>query len=255
MKVAVIQFNASADKEKNITRAVGFVQQAIDKKAGFILLPEVFVFRGGGGTTRTQNEVAERLPGESTTPFMALAKKHKVFILAGSIYEKGIKKSTSKKAYNTSILINANGEIQAKYRKMHLFDAIINGKKIRETSFFIPGKRIALTMVKQFHVGLSICYDLRFPEMYQRYAKLGADILCVPAAFTRQTGQAHWEVLLRARAIENRCYVLAPNQTGKDGKGIYSYGHSMIIDPLGKILARASGGQEEIIFGNIEKKE
>jgi nitrilase len=103
-------------------------------------------------------------------------------------------------------------------------------------------------------IGISICYDLRFPELYQRYARQGAEILCVPSAFTKMTGMAHWEVLLRARAIENLCYVLAPNQIGRDGNGVPSYGNSMIIDPWGKILARASGSKEEIIYADLDKR-
>ncbi|VAX37468.1 FIG003879: Predicted amidohydrolase / Aliphatic amidase AmiE [hydrothermal vent metagenome] len=247
MKVAVIQFNATSNKQDNITKAVDFVRQAAHQKAEFILLPEVFVFRG-----KRESEVLESIPGESLKPVMDLAQRHKIFILAGSIYERCPKEKN--KAYNTSVLIDSRGKIQAKYRKIHLFDAVIDNKKICESAQFLAGRRRVLTHVKGFGVGLSICYDLRFSQMYKKYTELGAEILCVPSAFTRQTGRVHWEILLRARAIENTCYVLAPNQVGQDGRGVYSYGHSMIIDPWGEILAEASAEQEEIIFAKLDKK-
>ena len=124
-------------------------------------------------------------------------------------------------------------------------------KKIKESDYFLSGKQIALTRVKDFNLGMSICYDLRFPELYRHYFGRGAEILTVPSAFTAKTGQAHWESLLRARAIENLAYVLAPNQVGTDSKGILSHGHSMIVSPWGEIIARASNDKEEIIYGVI----
>ncbi len=246
MKTAVIQLNATKDKSKNIEKAIDLVRQAITQRAEFILLPEVFNFRG-----KLVSGVSENIPGETIRPLMVLAKENNVFILAGSIYEK-IKEDT--KFYNTSVLINNQGNIAAKYRKNHLFDAVLGGKKILESKQFSPGRRIVFADIKGFRAGLSICYDLRFSEMYRKYALGGAHLMCVPAAFIQETGRDHWEVLLRARAIENVCYVLAPNQMGKDNRGIVSYGHSMIIDPWGKILARASGTKEGVIYANLDKK-
>ena len=120
---------------------------------------------------------------------------------------------------------------------------------------FSAGKNTALAKVEGMKTGLSICFDLRYPEMYRKYFLKGAEVLCVPSSFTRTTGRAHWEILLRARAIENKCYVLAPNQAGKNGQGVTCYGNSMIVDPWGRILARASNNKEEIIYADISKEE
>lgn len=250
MKTAVIQFNAGKNKEKNIKKALCLVQRAVAKKAKFILLPEAFNFRGKEDPRRGFLDVAETIPGRSIKPLMDVAKTCKVAILAGSICERV---SGKKKAYNTSVLINGQGRISARYRKIHLFDAVIEKTKIEESRHFSAGRKTAMAKIGLWSVGLSICYDLRFPDLYQKYAKSGAGILCVPSAFTKATGRAHWEVLLRARAIENFCYVLAPNQTGKDGRGVVNYGNSMIVDPWGKVLARASGGEEEIIFADLDE--
>ncbi len=250
MKTAVIQLNATSHKEKNIQKALALVDKAIVRGAKFILLPEAFHFRGKADLREGFRAIAERIPGMSTTPLMDTARKHKVAILAGSICEKI---PGEHKTYNTSVLIDPSGRITARYRKMHLFDATIGATKIKESRFFRGGRRKATAKVGPWHIGLSICYDLRFPELYQAYAQGGAEILCVPSAFTKVTGQAHWETLLRSRAIENLCYVLAPNQTGKDGRGITGYGNSMIVDPWGKVLARASDDKEEIIYAQLDK--
>ena len=251
MKVALIQFGAGANKARNIEKAAALVKRAIEAKASFVLLPEVFSYRGIIESKGWLQQVAEDIPGESLKPLMILAKKNKVFILAGSIFEK-IK--GSRKVYNTSVLINDRGNIQAVYRKKHLFNASLGKNRIQESKNFLQGTREVLTKVKDFQVGMSICYDLRFPDLYQVYGEMKADVLVVPSAFTKKTGEAHWEVLLRARAIENRCYVLAPNQIGKDARAIASYGNSMVVDPWGRILARASNNKEEIVYAEVDKK-
>src|SRR3989338_6539622 len=265
MKTAVIQMNSSGDKQRNIEKALRFVRTAAGRGAQFILLPEVFNYRGGIKTKEDFRMISEEIPGAlrhaqdgskdgersrttSLRPFLGAARKAKAFILAGSIYEKA---KGSQKVYNTSVLISPEGKICAKYRKIHLFDAILKGKAIRESDSFLAGKKIVVARVEKFNVGMSICYDLRFPEFYRACARLGAHILCVPSAFTKITGQVHWEVLLKARAIENLCYVLAPNQTGTDSRGIEAFGHSLIISPWGEVLARASAAAEEIIFAEL----
>ena len=250
MKTAVIQLNATGNKEKNMQRALALTQKAIAREAKFILLPEAFHFRGKVDLRGGFRNIAERIPGASTKPFMDMAKKYRVTILAGSICEKI---SEQKKICNTSVLIDPSGRIAARYRKMHLFNAMIGTTKVKESRLFRSGRKKAAAKIGPWRVGISICYDLRFPELYQAYARDGIEVLCVPSAFTKTTGQAHWETLLRARAIENLCYVLAPNQTGKDGRGITSYGNSMIVDPWGKVLARASGDKEEIIYAKLDK--
>jgi nitrilase len=305
VKVALIQFNAGSDKKKNLKRAVDFVRRAIARKAKFVLLPEVFIFRGDLVDGRDVENIAESIDGPSIQPFRQLAREAKVHILAGSIYENSHRRG---KAYNTSVLIGPSGKSSGVYRKIHLFEAKIaltpnfaleasqrrnphhkmmyaksgfnpdrlekisprffqsalradfvqrtkSGlKSVSESKRFCAGGKMAMARVDNFKAGMSICYDLRFPELYLRYALLGADILCVPSAFTKKTGEAHWEVLLRSRAIENLCYVLAPNQIGEGGQGIQHYGHSMIIDPWGKILAQGSAQKEEIITADIDSR-
>lgn len=215
------------------------IRKAACRGAEFILLPE--------GFTRTVQEI----PGESLNPLRTLARECRIFILAGSVYEK-VKGSA--KVYNTSVLIDSRGLIKARYRKIHLFEAVIGIKRVKESSGFLAGKKPVAVEVGPFKAGLSICYDVRFPQMYRRYACEGAHILCVPSAFTRSTGKAHWEILLRARAVENQCYVLAPNLAGVNAEGVPLYGHSMIIDPWGRVLAAADGTGEGMIFADVDMK-
>ncbi|MBF0479865.1 MAG: carbon-nitrogen hydrolase family protein [Candidatus Omnitrophica bacterium] len=251
MKVALIQMSAGKDKTKNVEKSVDFVNNAVAQKAKFILLPEVFNYRGFLSTDKIKN-VAEEVPGYSLEALLKIARNKKVYILAGSVYEK-VRGNT--KVYNTSVLISPSG-VSAVYRKKHLF-SWSSGRKnkiIEESQIFLPGKRLALARVEKFNVGLSVCFDVRFAEMFQEYCRKGAEVLCVPSAFLKQTGQAHWEILLRCRAVENLCYVLAPNQCGIDERGIETFGHSMIVSPWGEILAEASGTKEEIIFAHMNKK-
>lgn len=248
MKTAVIQLSAGCRKQENIANAVSLVERAARQGAEFILLPEAFFFRGQ--REKHLFSVVENIPGESTEPFMALAKKYKIFILAGSVYEKA---KTGLKGYNSSALIDNQGRIAVVYRKIHLFDLDLPQRKIKESDYFLAGQKPVTALVQNFSVGLSICYDLRFPELYRGYGKQGVEILCVPSAFTYETGKAHWHVLLRARAIENLCYVLASNQFAGETEAVSCYGRSMIIDPWGKILAEASEDKEEIIFADLNK--
>jgi len=251
MKVAVIQMNAGGNKQENVARAIFLVERAIENRAKFILLPEAYSFRGPLSAGRGGKAIAENIPGESTRPFMKIAQEKKVSLLLGSLYEKAPDKQ---KAYNTSVLINDLGRIQAKYRKINLFDAVLRPGKIRESRRFLPGRSTATAMVDNLKIGMAICFDLRFPELFRKYFHDGVQVFCVPSSFTKKTGEAHWEVLLRARAIESLSYVLAPNQFGQDGHGMSSYGHSLIIDPWGKVIARASATKEEILYADIEQR-
>ncbi len=251
LKVALLQLCSGQDKAENLKIALNLAQEAFSKGAGFVLLPEVFNFRGETGKRELLNEVAEKVPGNSVSPFIALARKYKAFILLGSIIEKGTKTGF----YNSSLVIDPSGRIAAKYRKIHLFDARIGDKIIKEAAIFSAGKKPTTVNIGPFKAGLSICYDLRFPDLYQHYAREQADILTVPSCFTRKTGQAHWEALLRARAIENLAYVLAPAQVGYDSRGIQAHGHSMIVSPWGKVLACGSANKLEIIFGRLDPQE
>ena len=250
MKVAIIQLNSTENKNENIKKALIKAKIAVDEGAEFILLPEVFNYRGKLSGLDLFNEIAEKIPGESTIPFIELAKNAKVNILAGSIYERAIKK---KKIYNTSLLINSIGSVIGKYRKINLFSAIINGVEVDESNTYEPGKHLEMCNVNNMKVGMSICFDIRFPELYRSYYNQSVDIIVVPSSFTSRTGKLHWETLLRARAIENYCYVLAPNQCGVDGNGIKTYGHSMAIDPQGKIMGVLPNMSEKILYITINK--
>ncbi len=251
MKIALVQMNSGPDKDRNIARAILFVRRAIQKKAEFILLPEVFHFRGALDKEAALQHVAESIPGKTTCCFQEIARKDKVFILLGSIYELPFK--GAKKIYNTSVLIDNQGRISTTYRKRKLFKVRLPQKHIDESKILSAGHNFVTANVKGWRVGLSICYDLRFSEIYRTYARGGAQIICVPSSFTFPTGKAHFEILLRARAIENLCYIVAPNQVGSSSNGIAAYGNSMVIDPWGKILARAGARKEGIIFANLDR--
>ena len=248
MKVALLQFCAGTNKAANLLKALTMSQEALERGAEFILLPEVFNFRGAGSDKGLVGKAAEKIPGPSTDAFVPLAKKYNVSFLLGSILEK----APHSHVYNTSVFIGPRGAIDAQYRKIHLFDARIDDKTVIEADCVRAGRRPAMAKVGVFRIGLSICYDLRFPGLYQNYARRGVEILTVPSCFNRKTGQAHWEVLLRARAIENLCYVLAPNQVGPARGFRQAYGHSMVISPWGEVMARGSARAQEIIFAEID---
>ncbi len=245
MRVALIQFNASADKNSNVKRACGLAERALSQGAQFVALPEMFHWRGQAAGRLA---AAENIPGPSTDPFLVLARQYRAHILLGSVLEKS---SDPHKAHNTSVLIGPKGTVEAKYRKIHLFEACLGDKIVHEADAYVPGRTTVVHRVEGFRLGLSICYDLRFGDLYRKLADKGANVLAVPSCFMQETGKAHWEVLLRARAIETLSYVLAPNQVGKDARGMPAFGHSMIVSPWGEVLARGSGGREEIVTTKI----
>lgn len=249
LKTAVIQINSGADKLQNLAKVEKFILQACAAHAKFIALPEVFSFRGAKDQSINNAEDLEH--GAAIQLIKNLAKQNKVWILAGS----AIAKANQGLPFNSSLLISDEGEQVARYDKMHLFDMVQGKVEILESSKTQAGSGPQLVSMKiegeEYKLGMSICYDLRFPELYRIYAQERAEIIAVPSAFTQYTGQAHWTVLCRARAIENQAYVIAPNQCG-DGGSVKSYGHSLIVDPWGEILAEASGDQEEIIYADID---
>lgn len=248
LRAAVVQLSAGSDKSSNLAVALKLVGRAADAGAAFVALPENFLFRG---TDREFKTIPEPLGGPSLSALAALAGRRRIHLLAGSIAETV---PGSRKTYNTSCLIGPTGRIVAAYRKMHLFDVDLPGKRIRESDRCLRGKKPVLGRVGRQGVpcGLSICYDLRFPELYREYALRGARILTVPSNFTRQTGQDHWEPLLRARAIENQCFVLAPAQSGMGAQGVLSHGHSLILDPWGRTLAQAGGTGQAVLCADLD---
>ena len=242
---AAVQMTASSSKAENLAKAETFVRLAAERGAALVVLPEVFSWRG---RHRKEPEQVESIPGPTTRRLQELATRHAIHLLAGSFLEK----SDESRAYNTSLLFSPDGDILACYRKIHLFDVDIPGQvSIQESDSMKPGEEVVTATTQLGTVGLSICYDLRFPELYRGLTHRGAQIVFVPSAFTFPTGAAHWEALLRARAIENQVYIVAPNQIGKNVYGFADYGNSMIIDPWAKILARAPD-KECVISAEID---
>lgn len=244
LPVSVIQFSAGPDKASNLQRAFQLTRKALQRGAKFVVLPEHFLYRGPALHT-----AAETIPGPALKSFQALALAHSAWIVPGSIAEKI---HGSKKVYNTSVLINPHGKIAGIYRKIHLFDVTVDGKNMAESSYMKPGPKTALFKGPGVLVGMAICYDLRFSGLFEFYAKKGARILTLPSSFTRTTGQAHWEILVRARAIETQSFVLAPNQSGIGSQGIATYGHSLIVDPWGKVLAQAGDQKDKILHAELD---
>ena len=234
LRVACVQLNASGSKTDNIERAEALVARAAATGADVVLLPEKW---NGIGTAEILLEVAESLDGGETVEAMSgWARTHGITLVGGSIAEQ---REGREKLSNTSVVFDPEGEIAAVYRKIHLFDVEVGGHVYRESETEEPGDEPVTCEVEGWRVGLSVCYDLRFPELYRILAVEGAELVTVPAAFTLYTGKDHWELLLRARAVENQCFVAAANQWGVNAGGKPSYGRSSIVDPWGVVLAQA----------------
>jgi len=253
--VAVIQMGSGPNKENNIKRALSFTAEALSKRSQFICLPEYFYFRGNLSTEAEISRIVEPVNGATVREFAVLAKKGKAYILLGSIYEKTRSKG---RAYNTSVLIGPDGEVKAVYRKQHLFHLRMPGSpggEIRESFLFNAGTKKVIVPVGPFMLGMTMCFEVRFPMLYEWYARRGVNLFTIPASFAHATGQAHWELLVRARAVETFSYVIAPDQTGLNAQGYRCWGQSMIVDPWGEILAQASNAKEEIIYASLDPKK
>ncbi|MBL8833988.1 MAG: carbon-nitrogen hydrolase family protein [Rhodospirillales bacterium] len=243
MKVSLIQMNSVDDKAKNLAEARRLIEEAVRvEKPDWILLPETFDFIGG--TTAEKREAAEAIPGGPTYLMcQEMARTHRVFIHAGSISEKI---DGDSRIHNTTLVFDRTGKEIARYRKIHLFDVSTpDGTEYKESAAVKPGDAVVTYDCEGVTVGCAICYDLRFPDLFQALAAKGAAVIALPAAFTMQTGKDHWEVLCRARAIETETYFCAAGQTGsfRAGNGMrQTYGHSMVVDPWGHVVARASDG-------------
>ncbi len=254
MKISLIQMNSRADKAANIAAAVALIEQAVmEESPDWVALPECFDFLGG---SRAEKRAAAEVAGEgpASSALRALAKKHGVFIHAGSILEKI---EGEERIHNTTLVFDRAGEEIARYRKIHMFDITApDGTQYRESAAFKPGDAVATYVCEGVTVGCSICYDLRFPELFQALAEKGAEMIALPSAFTLQTGKDHWEVLCRARAIETETYFCAPAQCGTHVVGDETrttYGHSLVVDPWGHVIAKASDGVG-IVSARIEPK-
>ena len=251
LRVACVQMNTRGDVAANVRAASALVEEAAAAGARLICLPETWAFKGRGAGILAS---AEAVDGPSNAALAQLAARLGVFVLAGSIYEPSPEPGH---VLNTSALFGPDGGLLAAYRKIHLFDVLAGETRYHESQEVTAGAELVAVEIAldddvtraaaappqtSVTLGLTICYDLRFPELYRSLALRGAQILCVPSAFTAHTGAAHWEVLLRARAIENGCFVVAPGQVGEHLPGRECFGHSMIVDPWGEVLAEAEDG-------------
>lgn len=234
---AAVQMSSTDDRDRNLSQAMDLIDAAATRGARFVALPENADLIAPHGV---RVESAETLEGPTVERFRDRARRHGIWLLAGSIGETA---SVPGMARNTSVLLSPDGEVHSSYRKIHLFDVDLeDGTSIRESRQVEPGADPVVADTPLARFGMSICYDLRFPELYRELARRGAEVMLIPSAFTLHTGKDHWEVLIRARAIENTCWVIAPAQTGRHLRGRSSYGHSMIVDPWGVVVAQCSDG-------------
>ena len=242
MRVAAVQLNAGADRDANLAVADRLTRAAAADGASLIVLPEKWTAMGSGEQLRA---AAQTLEGEAIGWARAIARELGVDLVAGSIVERV---PGQEKLANTSVHVDPHGEIRAVYRKVHMFDVEVDGHVYRESELEQAGEEIVLSQTAGgVGLGMSICYDLRFPELYRILAVAGARIIVLPAAFTLATTRDHWETLVRARAIENQAFVVAANQFGSHPAGQRSGGRSMIVDPWGIVLAQAPDAEGHIL--------
>ena len=249
LQVACVQIRAGTEVGPNIAAASALIREAAARGAGFIATPEMtnlLDIRPGMARAKVRREAED----ESLPALRALAADLGVTLLIGSL---AIALEEDERFANRSFLIAPDGGIIARYDKIHMFDVDVgDGQTYRESYAYRPGTEAVLAAAPFGRVGLSVCYDVRFAHLYRRLAQAGAEILTIPAAFTRVTGEAHWHVLVRARAIETGCFVMAPAQGGKHEDGRETFGHSLIVSPWGEVLAEASGAEPGIILARID---
>jgi len=246
-RAACIQNNAGSDPSKNLKKVLALADKALKFRPDVVALPENFYWRGA---KENLAQAARQATPEVMKAFCGLARKSGTAFILGSIIEPSKDKSLF---YNTLVHINPFGKIQALYRKIHLFDVRLpQGISIRESDTAKPGTKVVTSVIGRRRAGFAICYDLRFPELFRELTRKGSLMVFLPANFTKTTGRAHWETLIRARAIENQIFMIAPAQTGAHPvTGIASFGSSLIVDPWGEVLARASLQREEVIWADL----
>src|SRR5215208_2971266 len=236
--VGAVQMTSTADRARNLETALRLVNEAADLGAKLVGLPENFAYMGPEDARLAG---AETLDGPTLAAVREVARRRGIFVLAGSIAERV---EEPRKTANTSVLVADDGAIVAAYRKIHLFDVSIpDGARYAESEVVVPGDKVVVAPTALGRIGLTVCYDLRFPELYRKLASLGAEVITIPAAFTLFTGKDHWEVLVRARAVENLAYVIAPAQVGRHSASRQTFGNAMIVDPWGAVLARCPDGE------------
>ena len=235
MRVAAVQMTSIPDKERNLATASALIAEAADAGADLVALPELFNL---WGSARELREGAELLDGPTITWAREIAVARRITLLAGSIVERGTH-GDREHLHNTSCLIDPAGVMVGTYRKIHLFDVDVPGAVHRESATITAGSEVVVADAGPLRIGMATCYDLRFPELFRAHLERGANAVVLPSAFTAATGKDHWEPLLRARAIENQVFVIAPNQRGSSTEKLHWHGRSMIVDPWGVILATA----------------
>jgi predicted amidohydrolase len=246
IRVACVQMTSHADKAANLEHAERLVARAASTGADVVVLPEKW---NAIGDVEVHHATAERLEdGESVAAMASWARGHGVTLVGGSITER---REGREKLSNTSLVFDSEGALVATYRKIHLFDVEVGGVTYRESEAEEPGGEPVVVRAEDWVIGLSVCYDVRFPELYRILALEGAELVSVPAHFTTPTGKDHWHVLLRARAIENQCYVAAAAQVGETLRGKPAYGRSLIVDPWGIVLAQAPD-EETVITAELD---
>jgi predicted amidohydrolase len=242
VRAGAIQLNSTEDTDRNLATADRLVREAASLGAELVVLPEKWSVLG---TAEQVSAAAEPLEGRSIAWARALAAELRIELIAGSIVERV---PGQDKASNTSVHVGPGGEIRAVYRKLHMFDVEVDGVTYAESRNEQPGDEVVVSeLADGSRLGMSICYDVRFPELYRALAGDGAEVITIPAAFTLATTRDHWEVLVRARAIENQCFVIAPNQIGAHPPGNRSGGRSLIVDPWGLVLASAPDAETVIV--------
>lgn len=254
LTAACIQMRSGTEPAENLAAATALIRQAAGQGAGFIATPEMtnlLDIRPGMARPKVRTEAED----ESLPAFCALAAELRVTLLIGSLAI-ALEDGADDRFANRSFLIGPEGGVIARYDKIHMFDVEVgDSQTYRESRAYRPGETAVLAKAPFGKLGLTICYDLRFPHLHRALAKAGADILTIPAAFTRVTGQAHWHILVRARAIETGCFVIAPAQAGKHEDGRETFGHSLIISPWGDILAEGSATESGIVMAELDLEE
>jgi len=245
LRAAVVQMNSGTDEGANLRAAEAAVEEAASAGAELVMLPETFHYMG---PERDRPRHAHPIPGPLTERLGALARRCEVALVAGTILERS---DVPKRCYNTAVVFSPDGMLVARYRKMHLFDVEIpGGPVVRESSCYLPGGEEVVVPVAGVRVGLAVCFDVRFPEVFLALRRRGAQCIVLPSAFTARTGVDHWELLVRARALDSQCFVVAANQCGVHPGAGASFGHSLVVDPWGGVVAR-SGGEPEVLVTKI----
>lgn len=249
-RIAAIQMNSTPDVDRNLAQARGLLDEALKDDPNIVVFPEnMLLFSGRSDDYRKHAQTAR---GPLMVILQEWSAEADIWLLAGSLPMK----APGGKIYNSSIFFSPEGDIYARYDKIHLFDVDVPGdQNYRESDDVEPGKKVVTTETPWGVLGLSICYDIRFPELYRKLSSSGAHTLMIPSAFTATTGKAHWDILTRTRAVENQCYVVAPGQTGSPYPGRECHGHSRIVDPWGRVVAERPAGigvvMADLDYGNL----